>query len=461
MGKKIVIKSLSTEALTYLQENYNIESDKLKELQNKEVTLSDEVIEMLEKAKNYGIVEFDECERKNNEQAMTPERKKYETEYLKTRAMKMLEHLDVYKDMPREIRAEIMSAYEKTTDVADIWDDNFLDKRINNQEDNSKVANINALHKMVLGGLAMQDHIQGKQATAEVQMEQSEINAASINEINKINIRMPQVIQDMEPHVKEVAKNDLVKRFKKYIEMATNGGSSIQALVIMGDIKQYAEEIKKDSLSSLDSMDAGSENEAIKLYISQMPIEEMGAMLTAVKDATGSVAVRFDDIDWNDAIERKVALNLLAMTQEKAKELGAEEPVIDDISVKFEINSETDLQNLPKECEILKKATEEYGIDIKAELDVSSKLEENGNGEIAKMAEDILENNGIELEGVEEKTHFDVIEEITNEDDKKQNAVDEISGEASILPEGMAKLMDEIAHAIDSEIADPGTTANS
>ncbi|MBR4110210.1 MAG: hypothetical protein IKK43_00750 [Clostridia bacterium] len=477
MGKKIVIKSLSQEALTYLQENYNIESHKLKELQNKEVALSDEVIGMLEKAKNYGIVEFDECERENtselensevdetdnNEQEMTPERKKYEAEYLKTRAMKMLEHLDVYKDMPIEIQAKIMSAYDKTTDVADIWDDNFLDKRINNQEDNSKVANINALHKMVLGGLAMQDHIQGKQATAEVQMEQSEINATSISEINRINIRMPQVVQDMEPHVKEVAKNDLVKRFKTYIEMATNRGSSIQTLLILGDIKQYAEEIKKDSLNSLDSMDAGSENEAIKLYISQMPIEEMGAMLAAVKDATGSVAVRFDDIDWNDPIERKVAFNLLAMMQEKAKEFGAEEPVINNISVKFEINSETDLKNLPKECEMLKNATEEYEIDIniKAELDVSSKLEENSNGKIAEIAKDILTNNGIELEDVEEKPHLDVIEEITNEDDERQNVVDEISGGASILPEEMAKLMDEIARAIDPEIADPGTTANS
>ena len=149
--------------------------------------------------------------------------------------------------------------------------------------------------------------------------------------------------------------------------------------------------------------------------------------------------------------------------QEKAKEFGAEEPVINNISVKFEINSETDLKNLPKECEMLKNATEEYEIDIniKAELDVSSKLEENSNGKITEIAKDVLTNNGIELEDVEEKPHLDVIEEITNEDDERQNVVDEISGGASILPEEMAKLMDEIARAIDPEIADPGTTANS
>lgn len=477
MGKRVRIDSISPEAMEYLKNTYNISQEEMQKIIGSEVKLADEVVDMLEKTKEYGTLGFEVLEDKGNvkvedekdemdeegttetgkeenekePEEMTPERKQYEAKYLRTRAMTMLEKIEAYKNLPSDLQYKVISTYDKVADVGDIRDENFLKKHLS-IEDGSFVGTVSQIHMMVLGGLKMQDHITANQEFADVQLEQEKIDVQSANEANAIGVRLPKIIDDMDPYLRADAEESLAEQIKKYIELATTNRSANQALLIIGDIKKYAEEVKKDYATSIDS---GDENEAVRTYIAQMPITEMAAVMTAVKDATGDVKIAFDDIDWNNEVERNVAINLLTQTQDATESLGIAEPVVDKIDIKFDIDNWQDIQEMTKACKELCAVAKNQSLDIAAQVNVSDSLDEAEKVELETAASQVLVANGIEVEEESQDLLGDVTENLI------ETEIGAISQGANVLPEEISKMLDEIGQAVSQEFLGPGMNNSS
>ncbi len=483
MSKNVIINSVSSEALDYLEERYSVARENLEALIGKKANLNDEVIALLEEAKTYGAIEFeieDEKENENDitddaeevkklddeekteeldddeinetsEEEKTPERKEYEARYLKTRAMMMLEKIDAYRDLPADIQYQVMSAYDKVVDVGDIWDEDFLSRYLHIEEGRF-LGNVSQIHMMVRGGLKMEEHIRGNQEQAEVQLEQSEIDSQSANEANNLTVRFPKVIADMDPYIQKDAEIELAEKLRKYIELATTNRTPEQSLLIISDMQKYAEEVKQDYANSID---IGEEKEATKNYIAQMPVTEMAAVMTAMKDATGDVKIRFDDINWNNEVDRKVAINMISQTQNATHEFGKIDPVVDKIEIKFDVDSWQDIQAMTSACRDLK------GIDteVSAKVVLPATLDENERKDLEVAAEQVLDKNGIEVEGQAPNTLEEVTEEL---DPITQMGINEVAAGATELPEKMAELMDELGNVIQDigELGIPGGTTN-
>lgn len=485
MSKRVRIDSISAEAMEYLKNKYNISQEQMQKIIGSEVKVADEVVEMLEETKKYGAVGFEVVEERENEEPeveegleeeetteeidekeeaekepeeieeeseeMTPERKQYEIKYLRTRAMAMLEQIEAYRDLPSDLQYKVISTYDKVADVGDIRDENFLKKHLT-IEDGTYVGTISQIHMMVLGGLKMQDHIRENQEVAEVQIEQEEIDAQSASEANAIGVRLPKIIDDMDPYLKADAEESLAEQIKKYLELATTNRSPEQALLIISDVKKYAEEVKKDYATSIDS---GDEKEAVRTYVAQMPITEMAGVMAAVKDVTGDVKISFDDIDWNNEVERNVAISLLAQTQNATETLGISEPVIDKLEIKFDVNNWQDIQEMTKACKDLGVVAQKQGVEVSAQLNVSDSLSEEEREELEETAEQVLVANGIEVEGEEQDTLGEVTETLVEAE------IAAVSLEADVLPEEMSRMLDELGRTISQEIAGPGMITSS
>lgn len=487
MGVKIKITEINPELEQQLQERYGFDVETIKTYVGQEVTLkSDELYELLKDAEKEGILKLDaekektpedigedaEQEEKEQEESkeqedgevdeeaeepideempMNPERKEYET-YLRTRAMQMLEQLDVYKNLPPEAQYKIISAYDKVADVGDIWDENFLDKRLNDGTNGEMIANVKQIHMMVLGGITVQGHIQSNQQNAETQLDQSEINSQSAEHANQIEVSIPRLITELDPYIKNEAEQEMARKVKKYIEMATTNKPAAQTLMVIGDLKGYMEEIKQDSLGEVD---AGSDTEAAKLYLAQMPITEMGVVMAAMKDATEGVQVRFDDIDWNNEIERKVAINLLAQTQQVAQEIGSTDQVVDRVNIQFEVDDWSDVQEMTHTCRDLKEAGIIQTTEVAATVKIPDDIPIEQKEELTVAAGQVLTTNGIEVE----TTENDLVDELV-EGMVPGNGIDELSSQADRLPMEMARAIDVAARVIAHDIIEPGMSGN-
>lgn len=421
--------------------NLNQEENELEETKDKE----DEISENEEEKEE----DTEEVEEKNE---ITAERKKYEVKYLRTRAMTMLERIEAYRELPTDLQMEVLLAYDKAADVGDIWDETFLKKHLPLEENAKFVGNISQIHLMVLGGLKVQDHIRKNQEIAEVQMEQEEIDNQSALEANDMRIKLPKIIDEIDPYLKADAESKLADKMKKYIELATINKPATEALVIIGDLDKYAEDLKKDYVNTYEN---GSENEAQKAYIAQMPIDEMADVIAAIKSATGEVRVNFEDIDWSNEIERKVALNLIAKTNDKTESLGVKETVIDKVEVKFDIDTPQDLKQMVDTCKDLNMVAQNQGVNVTAAVDISEKLDDDTKKQYEEITTAVLDENGIEMETPETKDPLSVAME---------NLVDEqlesVAMGAEVLPPEMEKFLDEVGQELVQEIMAPGMNNN-
>lgn len=417
--------------------NLNQEENELEETKDKE----DENEEKEE--------DTEEVEEKNE---ITAERKKYEVKYLRTRAMTMLERIEAYRELPTDLQMEVLLAYDKAADVGDIWDETFLKKHLPLEENAKFVGNISQIHLMVLGGLKVQDHIRKNQEIAEVQMEQEEIDNQSALEANDMRIKLPKIIDEIDPYLKADAESKLADKMKKYIELATINKPATEALVIIGDLDKYAEDLKKDYVNTYEN---GSENEAQKAYIAQMPIDEMADVIAAIKSATGEVRVNFEDIDWSNEIERKVALNLIAKTNDKTESLGVKETVIDKVEVKFDIDTPQDLKQMVDTCKDLNMVAQNQGVNVTAAVDISEKLDDDTKKQYEEITTAVLVENRIEMETPEMEDPLSVAME---------NLVDEqlesVAMGAEVLPPEMEKFLDEVGQELVQEIMAPGMNNN-
>lgn len=417
--------------------NLNQEENELEETKDKE----DENEEKEE--------DTEEVEEKNE---ITAERKKYEVKYLRTRAMTMLERIEAYRELPTDLQMEVLLAYDKAADVGDIWDETFLKKHLPLEENAKFVGNISQIHLMVLGGLKVQDHIRKNQEIAEVQMEQEEIDNQSALEANDMRIKLPKIIDEIDPYLKADAESKLADKMKKYIELATINKPATEALVIIGDLDKYAEDLKKDYVNTYEN---GSENEAQKAYIAQMPIDEMADVIAAIKSATGEVRVNFEDIDWSNEIERKVALNLIAKTNDKTESLGVKEAVIDKVEVKFDIDTPQDLKQMVDTCKDLNMVAQNQGVNVTATVDISEKLDDDTKKQYEEITTAVLAENGIDAETAEPENAVSATME---------NLVDEqlesVARDAEVLPPEMEKVLDEVAKELTQEITEPGMNNN-
>lgn len=419
------------------------DSDKKEEVEEQSVVDNDSEIEhkenldpdqekvpvILEDAEN--VLQNDEVENVQAEEIPKDEKTERIRRSLQIVAIQRLERLEVYMNLSSKEQAKLRSAYEdiRADEVNDIKDENFLDKRINDNEPSERMAGVRQVHLMVLAGADSEMNASSEQGETEI----SDVTSGEQSSNSKVRI-----IESMDLEVKAGAEREMAYRLKKFIEMATTNKTATQTLIVIGDLKEFMEDIKQDSLSSVD---AGSDTEAVKLYLSQMPITEMGTVMAAMKDATEGVQVKFDDIDWNNEIERKVAINLLAQTQQVAQEIGSTEQVIDRVNIQFEVDDWSDIQEMTHTCKELKEAGIVQTTDVAAQVKIPYDMPIEQKEELGKAAGQVLATNGIEVEG--------------KENDLVEAAIDGLSECADVMPSDTKEREEAKAKDI-GEILGPG-----
>ena len=142
--------------------------------------------------------------------------------------------------------------------------------------------------------------------------------------------------------------------------------------------------------------------------------------MSTMKEVTSCVQVRFDDIDWNNEIERKVAINMLAQTQQVTQEIGSTEQVIDKVNIQFEVDDWKDIQEMTHTCKELKEAGIVQTTDVVAEVKIPDNMPIEQKEELERNAEQVLKKNGIKAEG--------------KENDLVEAAIDGLSECADVMP---------------------------
>ena len=363
----------------------------------------------LDQEEATAILEDDESKTLQTEEMSKDKKTEKVRRSLQIVAIQRLERLEVYINLSSKEQAKLRSAYEniRADEANDIRDENFLDKRINDGEPSERMSGVRQVHLMVLAGADGEMNL-SEQGETEV----PDVNVGGQDVASKVRI-----IENMDLEVKEGAEREMAYRLKKFIEMATTNKTATHTLMVIGDLKGFMEDVKQDSLNSVD---AGSNTEAAKLYLSQMPISEMGIVMATMKEVTSGVQVRFDDIDWNNEIERKVAINMLAQTQQVTQEIGSTEQVIDKVNIQFEVDDWKDIQEMTHTCKELKEAGIVQTTDVVAEVKIPDNMPIEQKEDLERNAEQVLEKNGIKAKG--------------KENDLVEAAIDGLSECADVMP---------------------------
>ena len=437
--KNIRINACSVDAMKNLGVDPEI-IDSIESCIGNRIEVTDDFLRALEMLRDAGYVEFEEVEvEQENEpeietetdsefdesdeiedepddeptsdeseelEELTQEKKEEKFDGLKRQVIEFLDTLPAFQMLDQSIREQIKACYRSATYEEDIRDKNFLTKRMDIGESGEAfAADVSKIHLVVCGQLEMSTNLAAMQRDAENPLTQGEIYEQVTAETASQDAT---VISSDDSNVQREAEERLAYQVKKYIQNATTNTPATYSLVVLSDIGKYAEDIKAEYADSLGV--AGERDEAIRTYIAKKPISEMTDVMREAKRATGDVRIKFDDVDFNNPLERKTAIALIKEVQQNAPELGNVEPVIDRVSVAFEIRNWEDVQRMTLACkELSELGGQEIRVAAQVEVSPQPGVERE---ELENAAGAVLATNNIEVEGSEPEVAIDVMEEM-------------------------------------------------